>query len=79
MDIKTLLCVESGLEQWNAYLKADFPIDAALIARKIFPALRVEPPPGLRGRVFTGEEFIDGLVKPHQRFAAVEVVKRRRR
>ena len=44
MDIKTLLGVESGLERWNAYLKAEFPIDATLIVQKIFPALRVDPP-----------------------------------
>jgi hypothetical protein len=78
MDIKVLLGAESGLEQWNVYLKADFPIDATLIAQKIFPALRVEAP-ALPGRAFTAEEFIDAVVKPHQRLAAVEVVKNRRR
>ena len=78
MDIKTLLRVESGLERWTAYLKADFPIDAALIAQKIFPALRVDAP-ALPGGVFTAAEFIDGIVKPHRRLTAVEVVKRRRR
>jgi hypothetical protein len=77
MDIKTLLRVESGLERWNAYLKADFPIDATLIARQILPALRVDLP-ALPARVFTAEEFIDGIVKPHRRLTAVEVVKSRR-
>ena len=30
------------------------------------------------GRVFTAEEFIDTVVKPYQRLAAVELVKNRR-
>lgn len=77
MDIKVLLGAESGLEQWSSYLKADFPIDATLIAQKIFPALRVDAP-ALPGRVFTAEEFIDSIVKRHQRLAAVELVKNRR-
>jgi hypothetical protein len=77
MDIKVLLGAESGLEQWNSYLKADFPLDATLIAQKILPVLRVDAP-ALPGRVFTAEEFIDGIVKRHQRLAAVELVKKRR-
>jgi hypothetical protein len=44
LDIKVLLRAEAGLEQWSAYLKAGFPIDATLIAHKIFPALRVNAP-----------------------------------
>jgi hypothetical protein len=76
IDIKTLLRVESGLERWSPYLKAGFPIGAALIARKILPALRVDPP-ALRGRIFTAGEFIDAIVTPHRRLTAVEVAKRR--
>ena len=78
MDIKVLLGAESGVEQWHPYLKTVFPIDASLIAQKIFPALHVEAP-ALPGRVFTAEEFIDGVVKLHQRLAAVDLVKNRRR
>ena len=44
MDIKVLLRTDQNLEQWSPYLKADFPIDSTLIAEKIFPALRVDPP-----------------------------------
>jgi hypothetical protein len=77
IDIKVLLGAESGLEQWHAYLKAEFPIDATLIGQKILPALCVDAP-ALSGRVFTAEEFIDAVVKPHQRLAAVELVKNRR-
>jgi hypothetical protein len=82
MDIKVLLRTYQNLEQWNPYLKARFPIDATLIAEKIFPALRVDPPAGLlasRQQLFTAEEFVDIVVKPHPRLAAVELGKVRRR
>ena len=78
IDIKVLLGTDLNLEQWSPYLKAAFPIDTALIAEKIFPALRVDPPP-LRQRVFTAEVFVDTVVKPHPRLAAVELGKARRR
>jgi hypothetical protein len=77
MDIKVLVRINQNLEQWNPYLKADFPIDAALIAEKIFPALHVDPPE-LRRQLFTAEVFVDTVVKPHPRLAAVELGKVRR-
>ncbi len=82
MDIKVLLRTEQNLEQWNPYLKAQFPIDAKLIAEKILPALRVDPPDGLlasRQQLFTAEDFVDTVVKSHPRLAAVELGKMRRR
>jgi hypothetical protein len=82
MDIKVLLRTEQNLEQWNPYLKAQFPIDAKLIAEKIFPALRVDPPDCLlasRRQLFTAEAFVNTVVKSHPRLAAVELEKMRRR
>jgi hypothetical protein len=82
MDIKVLLRTDQNLEQWSPYLKAHFPIDATLIAEKIFPALRVDPPDHLlasRREVFTAEAFVDTVVKSHPRLAAVELGKVRRR
>src|SRR5580704_8968359 len=35
MDIKILLRTDQGLEQWQPYLKADFPIDSMLVAESI--------------------------------------------
>ena len=78
MDIKVLVRTNRNLEQWNPYLKADFPIDTALIAEKIFPVLHVDPPE-LRGQLFTAELFVETVVKPHPRLAAVELGKVRRR
>src|SRR5258708_6483789 len=82
MDIKVLLRTDQNLEQWSPYLKAHFPIDATLIAEKIFAALRVDPPDDLlasRQELFTAEAFVDTVVKPHPRLAAVELGKVRRR
>jgi len=82
MDIKVLLRTDQNLEQWNPYLKAHFPIDAKLIAEKVFPALRVDLPDGLaasRQHLFTAEAFVDTVVKQHPRLAAVELGKARRR
>jgi len=82
MDIKVLLRTDQNLEQWSPYLKAHFPIDATLIAEKIFAALRVDPPDDLlasRRELFTAEAFVDTVVKPHPRLAAVELGKVRRR
>ncbi len=78
MEIKVLVRTDLNLEQWNPYLKADFPIDAALIAEKIFPALHVGPPE-LRRQLFTAEVFVETVVKPHPRLAAIELGKVRRR
>lgn len=82
MDIKVLLRVDQNLEQWNPYLKANFPIDMALIAEKIFPGLHVDPPDDPAGsprQLFTAEAFVDTVVRPHPRLAAVELKKVRRR
>jgi hypothetical protein len=82
MDIKVLLRTEHNLEQWNPYLKADFPVDGTLIVQKIFPALRVDPRNDLlaaRQQPFTAEAFVDTVVKSHPHLAAVELGKVRRR
>ncbi len=78
IDIKVLLRTHLNLEQWKPYLKTEFPIDTTLIAEKIFPALRVDPPE-LRPQLFTAEVFVDTVVKQHPRLAAVELGKVRRR
>lgn len=82
IEIKVLLRTNQNLEQWNPHLKADFPIDTALIAEEIFPALHVDPPrdlPRSHRRLFTADAFVDIVVKPHPRLAAVELGKVRRR
>jgi exopolyphosphatase/guanosine-5'-triphosphate,3'-diphosphate pyrophosphatase len=76
IDIKLLLRVEQGLEQWRPYLKSAFPLDASLIGGEIFASLRVEAPP-LRERSYSAGAFVDELIRPHARLAAAEVRKQR--
>jgi hypothetical protein len=78
MDIKVLLRTDLNLELWSPHLKASFPIDTTLIAEKIFPALHVVPRK-LRPQFFTAEAFVDTVVKPYPRLAALELGKLRRR
>ena len=78
IEIKVLLRIDQGLEQWQSYLKADFPIDSMLVAESIFPALRVDPPE-LGAQLFTAELFVETVVKPHPRLVAIELGKNRRR
>lgn len=44
MDIKVFVKSEKGLEQWNPRMKGSFPMKAAEIAEKVFPAFGVELP-----------------------------------
>jgi hypothetical protein len=78
MDIKVLLRTDLNLEQWTPYLEAAFPIDATLIAKQIFPVLRVDPTE-LRQQLFTAEVFVHTVVNPHPHLIAVELGKTRRR
>ena len=78
MDIKVLLRTDLNLEQWTPYLEAAFPIDTTLIAKQIFPVLRVDPSE-LRQQLFTAEVFVATVVNPHPHLTAVELGKTRRR
>jgi|SRR5689334_6079170 hypothetical protein len=82
IEVKVLLHTDRRLEQWDPLLKADFPIDPTLVAESIFPALHVAPPSDLsksRRHFLLPESFIETVVKPHPRLAAVELGKVRHR
>lgn len=76
IDVKLLVRIEQRLEQWRPYLKAEFPLDTSVIVEKVFPSLRIAPPP-LDRPSYGAEAFVDELVRPHPRLAAAEVRKRR--
>ena len=77
VDIKVVLRRKGMLEQWTPVLKADFPIEAALVAQRILQPLQVATPTMSRSD-FTLEEFLDEVIKPHPRLTAVEIEKVRR-
>lgn len=42
MDIKTLVGVEQGLEQWNPLLKAEFPLKPEVLTNAVLPAFGIK-------------------------------------
>jgi exopolyphosphatase/guanosine-5'-triphosphate,3'-diphosphate pyrophosphatase len=76
MDIKVLREVsQDGLEQWTPVMKAGFPLPADEV-KKVFAALRLDPPP-LRRASYDLAQFIDELAVPSGRIRAISVQKRR--
>lgn len=76
LDIKVLVGVREGFEQWGVRLKTEFPVDAAMLRTELIPLLGLEPP------LFEREEYslsqlVAEVVAPHPDLAAVEVTKRR--
>ncbi|MEW6708784.1 MAG: hypothetical protein AB1403_03095 [Candidatus Riflebacteria bacterium] len=76
MDIKVFVKSEKGLEQWNPRMKGSFPMKAAEIAEKVFPAFGVEVPAFKRDE-YTLSQFISEIIRPHKDLVPVSVFKRR--
>jgi len=76
MDIKVLVAVDRGLEQWKPILKAEFPLSATAIADQVFPSLKLEPPP-LGKDQYSMEEFFAEVVRAEPKIAVVDVSKTR--
>jgi hypothetical protein len=75
MDIKTLIQVVDGLEQWNPLMKGEFPMLAEMLETSVFPAFHVEIPK--REKVdYTIGEFLT-IVKTHPDLHTVTVKKER--
>ncbi len=76
MDIKVFVKSEKGLEQWNPRMKGSFPMKAAEIAEKVFPAFGVELP-GFSRDEYSLDQFIKEIIRPHKDLVPVSVFKRR--
>ena len=76
MDIKTLVQVKDGLEQWNPLMKGEFPIKKEVLEKEVFPAFMVEGLPELDKDEYTLEEFLE-IIKNHPDLQAVRVKKQR--
>lgn len=77
LDIKVLVGVRDGFEQWTVHRKVEFPVDAAVLADDLFPLLGLTPPP-LPREAYALEELVGEIVASHPDLAAVDVTKRRR-
>ncbi len=75
MDIKTLVAVKNGLEQWNPLMKGEFPMRREVLEREVFPAFMVDMP-RLTKEMYTLDEFLD-MVRANKELAAVRVHKQR--
>ena len=76
MDIKTLVQVKDGLEQWNPLMKGEFPIKKEVLEKEFFPAFMVEELPELNKDEYTLDEFLE-IIKNHPDLQAVRVKKQR--
>lgn len=76
LDIKTLLAVRDGCEQWGVHLKAAFPVAADVLASDLFGLLGVEPP-ALDRPAFSLTQLVDEVIAACEEMAAVEVAKHR--
>lgn len=75
MDIKTLVQITEGLEQWNPLMKGEFPMLAEVLVHEVFPAFKVEIP-DLDKEIYTLDDFLH-LVRIHPELQAVRVHKQR--
>jgi hypothetical protein len=76
MDIKVFVQEQKGLEQWNPRMKGQFPMTAATIRDEVFPAFGVAVP-AFKREVYTLEQYINEIIKPHPDLAAVHIFKLR--
>lgn len=76
MDIKVLVTEKEGLEQWTPRMKGEFPMQSATLLDEVFPALGVEMP-ALERDEYTLDQYLDEVIRPHLKLAAVSVFKRR--
>jgi hypothetical protein len=76
MDIKVFVQEQKGLEQWNPRMKGEFPMSVATIRDEVFPAFGVALPKFSR-EVYTLDQYLNEIIKPHPDLAAVNVFKRR--
>jgi hypothetical protein len=75
MDIKTLVAVKNGLEQWNPLMKGEFPMRREMLEKEVFPAFMVKMP-ALTKDSYTLDEFL-AMVRANPELAAVRVHKQR--
>lgn len=76
LDVKRLIRVQRGCEQWEPVAKESFPLTAATISASLFGLVGLEPPSLVRGE-YSVDELIAEVVVPDPRIDAVAVEKSR--
>jgi exopolyphosphatase / guanosine-5'-triphosphate,3'-diphosphate pyrophosphatase len=75
LDIKVLLNVERGMEQWPPIIKAGFPLASNSIDQ-FFAFLKLDPP-HLSRSSYSTDEFLSDVVGGNERIIVVKVHKHR--
>ncbi len=76
MDVKGLVAVESGLEQWSPRMKGVFPMTAVALNKDVVPLFGVEMAP-LQRQSYTLEQYLQEVIAPQPELVAARVFKRR--
>lgn len=76
MDIKVFVQEKHSLEQWNPRVKESFPMTADVINKEVFPLFGVDIPEFHRN-IYTLDQYLDEIIRPHPDLQAVHVFKRR--
>lgn len=77
LDIKTLIAVEHGLEQWRPKMKLDFPAPVDTIRSQIFPILELPVSSLPKRKQITMGSFLEEVIWPLDDVFQAQVFKRR--
>jgi hypothetical protein len=76
LDVKALIAVRDGLEQWRPVLKVEFPLSAETLRDEVMAALDVEAG-ALTRESYTVPQLVDEVARPHPGLGVAHVFKRR--
>ena len=76
LDIKAFVREEKGLQQWKPHLKAEFPLQMAVIRDGVFPSLGAAIPQFNQSE-YTLAQFFEDIIHPHPELVLARVFKRR--
>jgi hypothetical protein len=76
LDIKAFVREEKGLQQWTPHLKAEFPLQVAVIRDVVFPLLGVTIPQFNQSE-YTQAQFLEDIILSQPELKLARVFKRR--
>ena len=75
IDVKRLVQIKDGLEQWNPVTKTEFPVLKEYLLDQFFPSLYTISPP-LYNNIYSVGDFIK-IIDDHEDLCAIRVSKER--
>ena len=75
IDVKRLVQIKEGLEQWNPVTKTEFPVLKEYLLDQFFPSLYTISPP-LYNNIYSVSDFIK-IIDDHEDLCAIRVSKER--